>query len=60
MISLFPLFCICCSLLDNNEHLDSLSPELKQLQMLSEHQMDENELRGVDAEARCHSKSLPR
>ncbi|CAO2840052.1 unnamed protein product [Amaranthus hypochondriacus] len=53
-------FSLSILLLDNNEHLDSLSPELNQLQMLSEHQVDENELRGVDAEARCNSESLPR
>ncbi|CAO2824827.1 unnamed protein product [Amaranthus hypochondriacus] len=47
-------------LLDNNAYLDGLSPELNQLQMLSEHQVDENELRGVSADARCNIESLSR
>lgn len=33
-----------CSLLDNNKHLGGLSPEIYQLQLLSEFQIDENQL----------------
>lgn len=51
-------FSLSILLLDNNKFLGSLSPELNELQMLSEHQVDENHLRAVYAEASCNCKSF--
>ncbi|XP_021716293.1 probable inactive receptor-like protein kinase At3g56050 [Chenopodium quinoa] len=51
-------FSLSILLLDNNNNLGSLSPELNQLQMQSEHQVDEEYLRTVSARASCNSKSF--
>lgn len=51
-------FSLSILLLDNNYYLGGLSPELNHLQMLSEHQVDENQLRDDSVQANCNSKSL--
>lgn len=52
-------FALSILLLDNNEALDSLSPELNQLQVVSEHQVDESHLRLASSKASCSSRSFP-
>lgn len=50
-------FSLSILLLDNNEFLGSLSPELDQLQTVSEHQVDESQLSVASTEAICSSRS---
>ncbi|XP_038722025.1 probable inactive receptor-like protein kinase At3g56050 isoform X2 [Tripterygium wilfordii] len=45
-------------LLDNNEFLGGISPELLELSMLSEFQVDENMLTGADLTASRHGRSI--
>ncbi|XP_023543034.1 probable inactive receptor-like protein kinase At3g56050 [Cucurbita pepo subsp. pepo] len=45
-------------LLDNNKHLVSLSPEIHQLQLLSEFQVDENQLSNTAEGPLCNKKSI--
>ena len=47
-----------CSLLDNNEFLGSISPEIYELKMLSEYQVDENQLSSAASGPTCKSRSI--
>ncbi|XVF05783.1 hypothetical protein REPUB_Repub05bG0202200 [Reevesia pubescens] len=47
-------------LLDNNEFLDSLTPELYEVKMLSEFQVDKNQLSNAATRPSCKSRGFPR
>lgn len=47
----------CCSLLDNNEFLGSISAEIYDLKIVSESQVDENQLTSASFEPSCKSRS---
>ena len=40
-------YCHCCSLLDNNEFISGLPPEINDLKVISESQVDENQISSV-------------
>ncbi|XP_061997652.1 probable inactive receptor-like protein kinase At3g56050 isoform X2 [Rosa rugosa] len=47
-------------LLDNNRLLSILSPEIYALEMLSQYQVDENQLSGATRESSCNERSISR
>ena len=47
-----------CSLLDNNELLVGFSPEINELKMLSEYQVDEKQLTNTAETPACKGKSF--
>ncbi|RDX89721.1 Protein MALE DISCOVERER 2 [Mucuna pruriens] len=47
-------------LLDNNEHLCGFSPEINELKMLSEYQVDENQLSSAERVQACTRRSIKR
>lgn len=51
------VFCSHCSLLDNNRLLGTLPPEIYNLGLLSEFQVDKNQLSGAGREASCNERS---
>lgn len=49
-----------CSLLDNNDLLCGFSPEINELKMLSESQVDENQLISAEKRSGCAGRSTTR
>jgi hypothetical protein len=52
------IFYLNCSLLDNNSLLGVLSPEIYGLEMLSQFQVDENQLSGATRESSCNERPI--